>query len=529
MATSLRPRPSLLAVAGPASLFVLALLVGTELSRPDRSASIAFDSQMAVLHFDRILAGRHLESFIATTPKPLLTVMFGLLHAVSGGWAAIAWATVVAHAVAVVLASVLARRLGGPVAGAFSGLAVLASPGLLFDVGFALATPWAAIGWFGAGLAVTADRPRYAVAGLALMLATLARLETLVVVVIVAFGLAACWLANWQMPTLIPKPPTRAWLVPAIALCCLPIMMLHDALLTGDPLFWTTVAGQYSTAHAALVRPPTEVVAFLIDRYSGAKAFLALTLLALLGLARIGRRRSWSVLVGLLAFGPGIGLLLVTLAARGIFVSDRYAASIDAAVAFAAGLGATEAVAQASRVLLRIPFTRRIAARPSPHAGVLLAATAAVIIAGPYWRLDPDLRPAVARSARLAADEERAVRILSPALDRSAAPVAGDPGDSSGRPLVYVPTPVVPRVAVDLGLSTLEVVGLDTAHLDAALQDSPSGSFVFLSQGGDAPRAEWASLELAAPRKVGDVTVAPLLADPGSGVWVLRLSGPGAR
>ena len=136
-------RPSL-EWLGIALLFGLAVIVGTELARPFRSASIAFDSHVAVLHFERIVAGRQLEVFLSTTPKPLLTLVFGLLHAVAGGWAAIAWATVGAHALAVVLAALLASRLAGPIAGAFSAVAVLFSPALLFDVGFALATPWAA-------------------------------------------------------------------------------------------------------------------------------------------------------------------------------------------------------------------------------------------------------------------------------------------------------------------------------------------------------------------------------------------------
>ena len=60
-------------------LFGLAVIVGTELARPFRSASIAFDSQVAVLHFERIVAGRQLEVFLSTTPKPLLTLVAAAL------------------------------------------------------------------------------------------------------------------------------------------------------------------------------------------------------------------------------------------------------------------------------------------------------------------------------------------------------------------------------------------------------------------------------------------------------------------
>ncbi len=517
-------------MAGLVSLFVLAGLVGAELSRPYGSASIAFDSQMAVLHFDRILAGRHLETFIATTPKPFLTVVFGLLHWLTDGWSAIAWATVGAYAIVVVMAAVLARRLAGPVAGAFSAVAVLASPGLLFDVGFALATPWAAIGWFGAGLAVTARRPRYGMAGLLLLLATLARLETIIVTGVVVLFLGGARLARGRVRVDFARVPDRAWLVPLIALGAVPVMMLHDALLTGDPLFWTTVAGRYSAAHAALVRPPSEVVGFLIHRYWGSKAFGALSLLALLGLAHLGRRRSWSVLLGLLAFGPGVGLLLVTLAARGIFVSDRYAAPIDAAVAFAAGLGAAEVMLGASKVVGPSQLAGRIWPRLLTNAtAAVVAAIAAAVIAGPYWRLDPGLRPAVARSAQLASDEARAVAVLSPALERLPHLDVGASDGLAGQPLVYAPSPIAPRLAIDLGLLTLEVSGLDTADLDVVERDPPKEAFVFLSQRGDPPSAPWASLETATPRLIAGLTIDPILADSEAGLWVLRLGGVAAH
>src|SRR5688572_17214466 len=71
--------------------FLVALGAAAELARPFRGASIAFDSQVAVLHWQRISGGQVLEMFVTTTSKPVLTVAYGLLHAISGDWRTVAW------------------------------------------------------------------------------------------------------------------------------------------------------------------------------------------------------------------------------------------------------------------------------------------------------------------------------------------------------------------------------------------------------------------------------------------------------
>lgn len=506
---------------GLATVFVLALATGTELARPFRSASLAFDSQMAVLHFERILAGRHLESFIATTPKPLLTVLYGVLHWLSGGWAAIAWATIGAYATAVVLSAVLAWRLAGPVAGTFSALAVLASPGLLFDVGFALATPWAAVGWLVAGLALTARRPRYCLAGVSLLLATLARLETVVPVGIVVLVLVTNRLAHGRARLTLTRPPNAPWLVPLIALLAIPVMVLHDALLTGDPLFWISVAGRYSAAHTLAVMTPFQVIEFLVSRYWSVRI---LTLLAVIGVIRLGRMRNWMALVGLVGFGPGIAAFLIVLAARGIFVSDRYAAAIDITVAFGAGIGAAGIANWAAQVVRTNRLAHSFAHRLGPDSlGIVSAAMAAVLIAGPYWRVDPALRPAVLQGATLAADEARSV----PALELGLAFLKTYGGSAVAgahvAPLIYVPAPILPRLIVDVGRSTLEIVGTDEGAISLASGYPPAGALVFHSLAGDDLSPGWADLETSTTREVGGVTIDPLLADPRAGIWVLRL------
>ena len=194
----------------------------------------------------------------------------------------------------------LVSRITGPVAGAFSAVAVLAAPTLLFDVGYALATPWALLGWVAAGPAVTAERPRYGLAGLALLLATLARIETLVVVGLALSVLAMASIARWPVPR-------RAWLVPLIALGALPVMCLHDWLLSGDPPLWSTVAVRYSQTTDLAVLSPREVMLFLAGRYA---ATGAVTLLAMFSLARLIVGRRYALVVGLPGLGPGVATFL---------------------------------------------------------------------------------------------------------------------------------------------------------------------------------------------------------------------------
>lgn len=506
-------------------LAVVAVLVGFELARPLGSASVAFDSQVAVLHFERLLDGRQLEAFLPTTPKPFLTIVFGALFEMTGDWRALVWATLLAYGAGVGLAAILARRVGGSVAAVFAGVAVLVAPTILFDVGFALATPWAMLGWLFAGLAVTSGRPHYGLAGIALALATLARLETLVltgtiVAVLIVATAAPRSLRRWE------RPAARAWLVPAIGLAALPVMMVHDLLLTGDPLLWTTVAGIYTERTVLHVPSTTEVIGLIVSRYW---SIGALTLSAVVGAVALVRARSWPVLVGLLGLGPGVAAFLIVLAIRGIFVSERYLAAVDVSVAFAAGLGA------AALVHWLAPADgwsglagRREGGIVAQGGALVVVGLVALVLAGPYWEVDPELRPSVNRSRRLAADTDRAVAILRPEL--ASIPGATDPigpDDPPPDPIVTGPGPVHPRLVVDLGVAIPIVASNQASELDVAGGYPAPGQLVFHSTAGDAPADGWADLEVSAPTVVGATRIVPLLADEPRGLWVLRLEDAG--
>ena len=170
-------------------LYAAAAALALVVLRPFSSASIGPDAAAPVVHFQRILAGQHLEGYLGQTPKPLLTILYGGIYGLTHDWRPIAWAVIAAFALCVVLGAILGNRVGGLSGGAFVAVGILFSAVLLVDVELAYSVTWALLFWLIAGLAVSAARPRYEIAGLSLMLAALARLETLIVVAAAAIFL----------------------------------------------------------------------------------------------------------------------------------------------------------------------------------------------------------------------------------------------------------------------------------------------------------------------------------------------------
>ena len=491
-------------LAALVALFLLAVAVGLELARPFRSASIAFDSQVAVLHFERIVSGHRIERFLTTTPKPLLTVIYGLLHAVANDWRPIAWATLLAFGLGIAGVGALISRVAGSVAGAFSAVAVLAAPTLLFDVGYALATPWALLGWVAAGLALTAERPRYGLAGLALLLASLARIETLVVVGLVFAVLALASIARRPVPR-------RAWLVPLIAFGALPMMCLHDWLLSGDPLLWSTVAIRYTQATNLAILSPRQVILFLVGRYS---AMATVTILAAFGMARLIVGRRYALAIGLLGLGPGVATFLVLLAMRGIFVSDRYTAAIDIAVFSAAGIGLGGlSLAWLDRSVERLRMARWLSGSRQALA-VTAGVVAAIVLVWPHGPFDPTLRKEVRNNLEAAIDADRAVPILSAELSSRA---------GLAPPVMLVPTSVWPRLVIDLGVPLTAIDGTDRMTVEPSAGVPRVGQIVYHDRRAEGRPDALAAFEIAAPTKLGGLTLDPLAADPARGFWIVAV------
>lgn len=484
--------------------FALSVLIGAELARPVRGASIAYDSQVAVLHWDRIVGGQLLEGFITTTPKPLLTVVFGVLHGLTGDWRALAWATILAFGVGVGCSALLARRVAGDAAGAFVAIGLAGSPALLFDVGLALATAWALVGWAAAGLLATASPPRHAAAGAALLLATLARLESLVVVGVIGLALLVAALRGRTVDR-------RAWLVPIIALGAIPVMCLHDWLLVRDPFMWLTVATRYSELTDLEVLTPGGVIAFLAARYASTGA---LTLLAVVGAVRLVRdsssRAARIILVALTGLGPGVAVFLVLLATRGVFVSERYAAPIDIAVTFAAGVGLAGLSFDAG------PWLRSRLAIPASVEGgrvasIVAAAAIAVVLTWPNGLLDARLRQQVESSLATGVDLERVVPLLADAI-------AAEP-DAVRSAGIAVPGSVGPRLAIDLGLPTTRLVDIGTIG-EASLT---SGLLVLHHRRAERRPDRSSMFEIDGPTAHGAVELQLLASDAARGWWLVRI------
>ncbi|HZC33760.1 MAG TPA: hypothetical protein VE640_10775 [Candidatus Bathyarchaeia archaeon] len=486
------------------SLFLLALGVALELSRPFLSASIGFDSQVAVVHFDRIASGRHVEQIVSTTSKPLLTFIYGPLFALFGDWRPIASVTVLAFAVGVAGVGALVWRIAGPIAAAFSAMAVLAAPTLLFDVGYALATPWAFVGWVAAGLAVTADRPRYGLAGLALLLAALARVETLVVIGVVAAALVVAAVAR--------RPaPRRAWLVPLIGAGAIAVLCLHDWALSGDPLLWTKIAASYSKATTLHVPTPLEVIKLVGVRYV---QFGAVTLLAGLGLVRLWMARQYAVALGLVALGPGVAAFLVVLAIRGIFVSERYLAAIDIAVLGAAGIGLAGLTTDAAAWIAdRVGGSRWTPGRRQAI-GIAVAASIAVVLVWPQGPFDVSLRQQVRASVEVGVDTDRSLPIIAAALRSEGTPAAV---------AVLVPTAVRPRAVIGLSLPLTSVGSTDRVSIDASGRPLARGQIVLHDRRAELLPDALAILEVSTPTTIGDLRLEPILADSARGLWIVAI------
>jgi len=513
-----------------AAVFVASVAVAAYVIRPWIAAPLAFDTAASVLHFDRIVSGRHLEQALSTTPKPLLTLLYGLIYSATGDWRAISLAALGAWGLCVTSAAVLAWRLGGAVAAAFGVMSLLLSSRLLLETAWALGSVWALLLWIVAGLAVTAQRPRWGIGGAALGLAALARLETFLVI-----GLALAVLAvmhfgpkRWRRPV-----PDQAWRI-SIGLLALPIMCLHDILLTGDPFFWTSVAARYSaTADSSGSLPSLGAVAHELAALAVGQA--AVTILAVVGTGVLAARARWAILVGLVALGPGMALFLLLLAARHTFVDPRYLVPISVAMIFAAAIGLSAVrVPDLAPLLggrLRDLRERPARGRPTAWMGAVSLAVAAIAIVGSptIGPLDRSARATIASARHLARTADLSLPEIRAALADPAA--AGSPfgGSASGvrasASQVIVPVPVRPRVAVDLDLS-LDQVGSYRDPRTWAAGAPKTGQMILIDVDPSAPSEASAEFRLSRPATVAGVPMVPLLSDPADGAWLLQVAAP---
>ncbi len=522
-----RDRRALLAVL--AAVFIVAVAVAASAIRPWIAAPIAFDTAASVLHFDRLVSGRHLEEALSTTPKPLLTVLYGLLYSVTGDWRAISFAALGAWGLCVAAAALLAWRLGGVVAAVFAAVSLVLSPRLLLETSWALGSVWALLLWIVAGLAVTGPRTRWGIAGAALGLAALARLETFLVIGLALAVLAVLRFgpARWRRPV-----PAGAWRI-SIGLVALPVMCLHDLLLTGDPFFWTSVAASYSATAASAGRLPgvTAVARDLVDLAAGQAA---VTILAVIGAVVLAVRGRWSILIGVLALGPGMAAFLLVLAARHTFVDPRYLVPISVALIFAAAVGLSavrvpDLAPLPGRLLALGTWSARDRSMASLAAVALVVAALAIAFAPAIGPLDRTTRATIASARHVARTADRAMPRIRTALAGGAAAGSGSrtATNGAGTPaaLVVVPVAIRPRVAVELD-RPLGQVGSFRDLTAWASGAPPAGQLLLVDVDPSVPATTTAGFRLSAPATVDGVRLVPLLSDAANGAFVLQVAGP---
>ena len=555
---------------------------------PLGAATIDPDAASSVLYFDRIFSGQHLEVFVPTTPKPLLTIVFGLSWALFNVWRLLVWETVLVWGLAVGATAALVARVamrvavprfgrsgsavsagapaaatsagavssaaasssagavssaaastsvasaGAPgflagaaplsvaaaVAGAlFTAAALLGSSDLMLEVSRANSLIWALAGWSVAGLAVTARPIRPRLAGVALLLAGLCRFETLALAAVAVIAVVA-----WRRMSgggagpgqvLVPgivetaeqlqartafvrrRTLTGAVVGAFLAVDALVLALLHDWLLTGDPLYWLSVPSRYTEIFNPGLASvgPIAFAGTLAGRLAPEWLLIAL---AAVGIVALARARAWLPLAGIAAVGLGEIALLFWLAFRATYISNRYYEPIDLALIVAAGVGV-------GWLASRLPRDRRAMAP--------IAAAAAVVVGiAVTWPALPWDRRATVELM----DVRRAsthFELIRPALEDTL---------SAGVTQLLVPSRDVSRLSVETGESLTRILNSYAVLLIRGVKGLEPGQVLFHDAAADRPGSLYRPLEVDPEASVGGVTIVrvePRLAE----IWLLSI------
>ncbi len=525
---------AMLAVGAGAAALALSLI------RPFSAGPAAADAAATVLYFERIVAREPLDAWVNTTPKPLLTLVYGLLHA-GGDWRPISWATIAVWAAGVVLGAVVAYRERGPAAAAFAALGVVGTGSLMAQVSWANPLPWAYPLWLVALLAVNARPRRYGLAGVALLLAGLVRLETLIFVAVATLALLVLAVGGRAGRAGAAQRPAALLLLGWLAI---PLMSVHDWLLAGDPGYWLEVARRY--AASIEVRDAGWVTGLVISRLT---ASIPITVLALVGLVDLLVRRRWVPALALVTAVGGIIAMLYGFTFRGLQVLRYYSDPIELALVLAAAVG-VGALANLPATLMRARSRRSkpyeggplrpaasggrslgLASAVGALAGVAVAAVLAVSLVWPRSILRPDFGDGMGRYTDLAANLEA----MRPALVDA---LAGLPGarvapanagtDLVPRPataMLLVPSQMETRMALELDLPLAHVAVLPTTRVDLQKGWPRAGQLVYIDLRDGRPTS--GLFRPTGPRPIGPLRIVPLVAEQRPGVWLSRVEQPG--
>ncbi len=574
----------LLLTSGVAAGLVVAVVV-----QPAGPTTIDPDAAASVLYFQRIIGGHRLETFVPTTPKPLLTLVYGTAWAALGDWRVLTWLTLGLFALSVPLAVAWTWRTIRPVAtlpaaaagAAFAGAALAASSTLALEVSRANSLVWALVGWLVAGLAMGTRPRRAALAGGALLLAGLARTETLLLVGGAALALLAVVVRSRSVGSARrsgqagDRPPgdgrdddgrlARDLLtVVLLGALAVPLACLHDLLLTGDPLFWIGVPARYTEVYAPSV-VPSDVGRYLAVLAARLRDAWPVVVAAVVGAAWLILRRRWVAVAGLGSLAAGEIVLLTALALRGTYISARYYEPLDLALLAlaAAGLaGVTDVLARAAmgwpgtggRSPVRRPDRRGgdaagnaapgtaaagagTGAGDRPASGALLGpglAAAAGLLLGvaAVWPAAPFDR-AVASSLALVRASSVALEGHIERLTADAGPAVLPADVAAGAPVVdpagvsvFVPSLLRSRIAVEGRLPLTALGDTYASYLGSpAWSGLHAGQRIYHDAAADRPAALGRALE-ADPARLGTAVARPELVDAATGVRILRVESP---
>ena len=536
-----RPRPRLdlgsidggsivVAIAALAALAVCLAVIrpfGPPMNDPDSAASVVF--------FQHLVGGHRLEAMVTTTPKPVLTLVYGITWSLTHDWSALTWETIVVFVVGVALAARLALAAGLPAAAGFIVVALVGWPELLLEVAHANSLPWAATGWLLAGWALERRPARPWLAAIAIFLAALARIETFwlvgaaaaAILVLAAAGILA---RRAGRPAVAMVGIRRLSPIVVGGVLALAVMCLHDWALTGNPFFWAGVPASYT----AIVDPDLRPIGLgqfwnqlVVPHYRGDVPTIFLAVVGVVALGRLGRR---TLAAGIVALVAGVVLTLALLSLRGVFVSDRYWEEADVALRFAAAIGAGWLIRLAGRALRtalrRDPLPPRLRVPALAATGVIFALVLAWSVVA-RAEIEEPLATSREASSHLDLIEPRLGRILAGAVGA----VATEPG-------VELPVVVPGAARLVAPREDLLRIAAETGAPLAALGDSflafratnPAdvlrpGQWVFHDAVVDGRGGRYTTLEVSQTTTVGALRFVPVFVDPAAGIWLLRIAG----
>ncbi len=513
------------------------LLVSLVILRPFGPAMNDSDSAASVVYFQHLVGGRQLEAMVTTTPKPLLTIVYGITWSLTGAWSTLTLETIVVFTVAVGLTTSIMLRIGLPAAAAFAVVALVGWPELLVEVAHANSLIWALAGWLIAAWALGRGSPRPWLVGGAVFLAALARIETFWLVGAAAAAVAVLGVRGFgprrTAGTRDEETTTIRRLAPVVigGALALAVMGLHDWLLTGQAFFWAGVPASYT----AIVDPglrPLDLREFwgrlVVPHYAHDVPTLAL---AIVGIAGLVASRRWLLATAIVALAAGVFVTLALLAVRGVYVSDRYWEEADVALRLAAAFGAGWLVLLAGRrgraLLGRDSVADRLRTPALAGLGIAVALVLAWSVIG-RAEIDKPLDASRTASIHLDLVEPR----LGPLLAGATGAVVAAHGvelplvDPAAARLI-APRADLWRIVADTGVP-LPAIGdsfLAFRATDPATLLRP-GQWVFHDVTVDGRGGRYAVLEVSRPEVVGSIRIVPILADPASGIWLLRIDRP---